>query len=218
MQHSFDKLTDAIATHRAMYAFILSEYIDKKQRNSEYFKPSVAKDQNASLAAYTFARIENQDVILAGAFRAALAKMRAELARCEMDPADRDLISNLRMMQSFGVKMTPADLTAYVQRADGNLTVLYCLAEMAKDSGCRLAFMSAGDHQTDIELMEHMSRTPLLIAPDGYIQAAMEVFPAGTTEAYIRARTEELDAFAADTLPRILDRWTNKSTPSVTTI
>lgn len=215
MQKTFDELTNAIATHRAMMAKILTEHAEKKQRNLAFFKPKIAKEQNANLCRYTRARIANCDDILAGAFNHALHIMRAELDQRAREPADRALIDNLRMMQEFDVRMTPDDLRAYVKAADGNLAALFCIDALARQNGCNLYARGIGNFQRDIDDLEQLSKTPMLIAPDECIQAALDVFPSEMTEADVRQNAERMDEFAAERMPQLLKIWTSKIEPTV---
>lgn len=215
MKKTFDELTDAIATHRAMMAKILAEHAEKKQRNHEFFEPVVAKSQNANLCKFSRARITKCDNELSRAIKNALSIMRAELERLAREPADHTLIDNLRMMQEFDVRMTPDDLKAYVKAADGNLAAYFCIDALARQNGCALCGGGIGDLQRSIDDLEAMSETPTLIAPDECMSTALELFPRGTTEADVRQSAERMDEFAAEKMPQLLKLWTSKIEPAV---
>lgn len=232
MKKTFEYLQDHFAKHRTTTTAIYSEYRAKRKQITDTYKPEAAEAQIARLIEATRARVAEADDRLSLALGVAADKMRSRLNQYATAPVNRDLLDNLRALQDFGIKMNRAELDAYIKQAAGNLTALRCLAVIAEKSGMHLSFCGVDALQEDINDLERMSRTPMMVAPldDNLLHEALEVLPdypffapdgrlmysAGRpTATQVVTQATYLNAVEKNHLPAMIERWTHSIIPTV---
>lgn len=232
MKRTFEYLQDHFAKHNAALTTIYTEHRAKKKQITDTYKPEVADEMISSLIESSRARVADADDRLSLALGVATDKMRSQLSRYATAPVNRDLLDNLRALQDFDVKMSRAELAAYIKQAAGNLTALRCLAAIAEKSGMHLRFCGVDELQADINKLERMSRIPMMTAPmeGNLLHEALEVLPdcpffaedghvmysAGRpTATQVITNSTYMGNVEKQQLPAIIERWTHSIVPSV---
>lgn len=232
MKKTFEYLQDHFAKHRTTLTTIYSEHRAKRKQITDTYKPEAAEAQIARLIETSRARVAEADDRLSLALGVAADRMRSQLNRYATAPINRDLLDNLRALQDFGIKMNRAELEAYIKQAAGNLTALRCLAAIAEKSGMHLSFCGVDVLQEDIDKLERMSRTPMMVAPleDNLLHEALEVLPdqpffapdgrlmystGRPTATQVVTQSTYLDTVEKKHLPAMIERWTHSIIPSV---
>lgn len=232
MKKTFEYLQDHFAKHRATLTTIYSEHRAKRKQIADTYKPEAAEEQLQRLIESSRARVAEADDRLSLALGVVADKMRSRLNQYATAPVNHDLLDNLRALQDFGIKMSRAELNAYIKQAAGNLTALRCLAAIAEKSGMHLSFCGVDDLQKDIDLLERMSRVPMMTAPldADLLHEALEVLPDCPVYApdghlmYTAGRPTSQQVVTTATymenvenkhLPAMIERWTHSIIPSV---
>lgn len=235
VKSTFDRIQSAFVVYQATIASIMSRYrrdVAEAAQHASQYKDEATKlaARKDTLIAAARREVAEADQQLHNAIMEQLPVLRHALADVVCAPADRELMWALRDVSDFHIKLTEAEIRAYVTKAAGNHAALRALAAISERSGYRLTIPDVTRLEADVARLERVAaRFPMMFAPVDYVHEALEVledmpvFRADGSVAYRSGRPDTVYLLmqaqqmqeTLDALDNAAERWTADYVPQL---